>query len=513
MSPSPSRFHHLIASLLLLVGICWLGTSLAAAPAVISSTTPMALAAQIDAHIDQTRFSAASWGIAVMSLDSGHMLYAYHADHLLQPASTAKLFTAALSLSTLGTDYRIPTRLLSRGRLRHGRLDGQLILYGMGDPTLGTAGNADWAERLAEQLAEHGVSSVRGDLIADDSYFTGPSFGSGWEAGDLQSWFAVPSSALSVQENVVDVTVTPGTAAGLPASLTLAPVDGIPSLLGQLTTTLPDAINDINLYRAPGTDKLYVFGSVPTGSTPQHFRVAMTDPALLAGHELRQALARHGIHISGQLQVLHWPQDDAGLLEHASTFGEVLSPPLLEILQRGLKRSQNLYLQNLLLNVGAREQARTAAPASGFVTTETYAIRALQPLLEQAGIPPSASMITEGTGLSRRDLVTPNALVRLLGYLAAQPYADQLRDALPIAGTDGTLINRMRQTAAAGNVHAKTGSMSSVHCLAGYVTSAAGERLAFAIMLNNYEPSSDAPSASGDLDTIAELLANYRGRE
>ncbi|MGH8160493.1 MAG: D-alanyl-D-alanine carboxypeptidase/D-alanyl-D-alanine endopeptidase [Rhodanobacter sp.] len=511
MSLPPSCRRHRLASSLLLISACF--STLLAAAETLPATTPATLAAQIDARIGQPRFAAASWGIAVVSLDSGRTLYAHHADQLLQPASTAKLFTAALSLATLGADYRIPTRLLASGHGHDGRLHGPLILYGMGDPTLGTTDSADWADQLSDQLVARGVRSVHGDLIVDDSYFTGPMFGTGWEAGDLQSWFAVPSSALSVQENIVDITVTPGGGAGLPASVSFTPVDALTPPLGQITTTRPHTASDINLYRAPGSDTLYAFGSLPAQAPPQQFKLAMTDPALQAGRELHDALERRGIRVTGKLQAVHWPQDDAGLLARTQTVGEIWSPPLLEILKRGLKRSQNLYLQNLLLNVGAHAQATTSMPPAGFISTESYAIKALQEWLPQIGIPPSTSLIGEGTGLSRRDLATPDALVHLLSYMATQPYAAALRDALPIAGIDGTLLGRMRGTAAENNVHAKTGSMTYVHCLAGYVTTAAGERLAFAIMLNNYEPPADGPRASSDLDAIGVLLAAYRGRD
>jgi len=507
---SPLRhLHRLAAGLLLAAAV--LAAPVTAAPALPGTSSTTALARQIDAQIGQPRFAAARWGIAVVSLDSGRVLYARHADQLLQPASTTKLFTAALSLSTLGADYRISTQLLGHGRIRHGRLDGPLILRGMGDPTLGTAASRDWADQLASQLAARGIRRVRGDLIADDSYFSGPSFGSGWEADDLQSGFAVPASALSLGENVVDVTVSPAASAGLAASLTVDPIDGIPNLSGQILTSLPHAPSDINLYRAPGDSRLYAFGTIAADAPTQHYKLAVVDPALLAGQQLRQALARQGLHLSGSVRVLHWPQDDTALLAHADVLTEVWSPPLMEILQRGLKRSQNLYLQNLLLSVGVQTQA--SDPATGFTSSEGHAIHALQQLLATIGIAPSASLLDEGTGLSRRDLVTPNALVHLLVYLAAQPYGEHLRAALPIAGVDGTLHGRMRNTAAANNLHAKTGSMTYVDSLAGYVTSAAGERLAFAIMLNNYQPPADGPSASSDVDAIALLLANYRGRK
>ena len=504
-------------ALLLYAALAVSTTASTSAPPPATPAAVAALDTRIDALIRQPRFANASWGIAVVSLDDGRTLYAHRADRLLLPASTAKLYTAALVLDSVGADYRIPTRLLGAGPVRNGRLDGPLVLYGMGDPTLGTAGtSADWADRLAAQLAAHGVRRVHGDLIADDSYFTGPAEGAGWEAGDLQSWYAVPTSALSLDENVVAVTVGPGARADQPARLDIDPADAVPSLVDTLLTSAAGTPPDINLYRAPGASTLYAFGSVPAGARPERYRLAVADPALLAGKRLQRALAAHGVKLEGRVRTLHWPRDDASLLAHAQTLGEVLSPPLIEVLARGLKRSQNLYLQNLLQIAGARAEALAASdpagpPPPGFRSSAGWGIHALQQLLGRIGIPPSAALLEEGTGLSRQDLTTPDALVRLLQYLAAQPYAAQLRDALPVAGIDGTLQWRMRDTPAAGNVHAKTGSMTYVDCLAGYVTTAAGEHLAFAIMLNNYRHPDGAPRTSADLDAIAELLAGFRG--
>jgi D-alanyl-D-alanine carboxypeptidase/D-alanyl-D-alanine-endopeptidase (penicillin-binding protein 4) len=503
MKPFSRSAHNKFVSVLLMA------VSLAAAAPAPATTT---LAARIDAHIGEPRFAAADWGIAVVSLDDGRTLYTHRADRLLQPASTAKLFTAALALSTLGADYRLPTRLLAGGAIANGRLDGPLVLYGMGDPTLGTANTgADWADRLASQLAAHGVHRVRGNLIADDSYFRGPLIGTGWEAGDLQSAFAAPASALSVNENSVRVTVTPAARIGQPAQVTLYPADTDLRVENALVTVPARTPDDINLYRAPGATTLQAFGSVAMGAAPRHYSLSLPDPAAVAGAQLLQALRHRHIRVDGRLQVRHWPQGGDGLPSEAGVIAEVLSPPLGEILHSGLKRSQNLYLQNLLLAVGASPLAD--APAStGFVGSEQRAIEMLHRLLDKIGVPPSASVLVEGSGLARRDLVTPNALVRLLVYLAAQPQAALLHESLPIAGVDGSLAWRMRDTAAQGNVHAKTGSMAYVQCLAGYVTSAAGERLAFAIMLNNYVPAPGASRPSAEVDAIAVMLANLAGR-
>ncbi|UGB37332.1 D-alanyl-D-alanine carboxypeptidase/D-alanyl-D-alanine endopeptidase [Frateuria soli] len=487
-----------------------LALAMALAPQHAVTMDLPATRAAIETHLAQPRFGAARWGIAVVSLDSGRTLYAHDADKLFQPASTAKLYTAALVLNGLDAGYRIPTRVLGAAPGRRGRVQGPLVLYGMGDPSLGAdPSTADWADALAGQLVARGVRRVHGDLVADSSYFAGPAIGDGWEASDLLAGFAAPASALSVYKNQWRLTVTPAAHAGEPAQLALDPPAAATSLDGRLLTAPAGTPEDINLYRAPGSTLLHAFGSIPVQSPPRSFRLAMADPARVAGQLLLQALERHGIKLDGELRVLRWPQQD-GLLRAGSTvLAQVQSPTLAKLLSEGLKRSQNLYLQNLLQLAGTRAHAAATddplAP-EGFLSSADWGIHALRRLLDRIGIPPSASLIGEGTGLSRRDLTTPNALVRLLAFLANGPAGARLRAMLPLAGVDGTLRSRMRGTPAAGNVHAKTGSMSYVNCLAGYVTSAAGEHLAFAILLNGYEPPEAMP-ASADVDAIAILLA------
>lgn len=493
--------------------------ALAAAPSAPSPATPAAtpteLASRIDALIDAPRFGGADWGIEIVSLDSGHTLYAHQPDRLLEPASTAKLFTAALVLEKLGADGHTSTRLLARGPVVRGRLHGPLVLYGMGDPTLGTGDSTDWADRLATTLVERGIRRIDGDLIADDTYFQGPPIGAGWEVGDLLGAFAVPAAALSVQENAAWLTITPGTAAGDAAEVVLDPPFAIPDMSSRVLTTAAGSPPDINLYRAPGSDTLYAFGSVPTGAATMRYHLAMTDPARVAGELLRNALARHGITLHGRVQVLHWPEEDGAYLAGAVELGRVESPTYGAILERGLKRSQNLYLQNLLQLAGVKARAQAIADGTspdGFLGSSAWGLRALDALLKDIGIAPTQARLTEGSGLSRQNLVTASSLVRLLQYMATRPYAATLRNDLPVAGVDGSLIARMRGTPAEGEVHAKTGSMTGVSALAGYVTSAGGERLAFAVIINHDVPPDGATSPSRTLDAIAELLATYRGR-
>ncbi|HEU4669156.1 MAG TPA: D-alanyl-D-alanine carboxypeptidase/D-alanyl-D-alanine-endopeptidase [Dyella sp.] len=505
------RSRRLAALLCLALGPA---LAFAADPPSTAAAAPAELARRIDALIDAPRFAGADWGIEVVSLDSGHTLYAHRADRLLEPASTAKLFTAALVLERLGADGRASTRLLGRGPLLRGRLHGPLVLYGMGDPTLGTGASADWADRLAAQLAARGIRRVDGDLVADDTYFQGPAIGAGWEVGDLLGAFAVPAAALSVQENAAWLSITPGKAAGDAAEVVLDPPFAIPDMSSRLLTAAAGSAPDINLYRAPGSDTLYAFGSVPAGVATMRYHLAMTDPARVAGELLREALERHGIALHGRVRVLHWPQEDGAYLAGAVELGRIDSPTFGEILERGLKRSQNLYLQNLLQLAGLQAQARAVADGTapaGFLGTGAWGLRALEALLRDLGIGPTQARLTEGSGLSRQNLVTASAMVRLLQYMATRPYAGTLRADLPVAGVDGSLIARMRGTPAEGEVHAKTGSMTGVSALAGYVTSAGGGHLAFAVILNHDVPPEGAPPPSRTLDAIAELLATYRG--
>lgn len=479
------------------------------------------LAARMDALVDAPRFAAAAWGIRVVSLDSGKAIYQRNAEKLLVPASTAKLFTAALALDSFGADYRIPTVVFGTARpARDGGLRGDLILYGYGDPTLGIDQRADWAHVLAKQLRETGLREVKGDLVADATRFAAPLYGSGWEAADLQHWFGAPASALSVDDNTVKLRIQPGAQPGLLARIAFTPESSAPALENRLRTVPARTPGDISLIRRPGDHTLYAFGSIAANAGEQNYRIALADPALIAAVQLRQALADMGIGVRGRLRSLYWPAEDpARNGVELIKLAEDWSPPLADIVRRGLKVSHNGYLQNLLLMVGAREADQRLAElpegtrASAFRGSEKRGLDVLQRYVARLGIPVEQVDLEEGSGLSRRDLVTASAMVTLLRAQADGEREVAFRRALPEAGVDGTLLGRMRNSAAAGRIHAKTGSMSMNTSLAGYATTAAGERLAFAFLLNNYQPSGDANArASSELDALAIALAELAER-
>lgn len=479
------------------------------------------LARRIDAQLDAPHFASASWGVSVVSLDSKKVLYQRNADRLLVPASIAKLYTAALALQTFGSEYRIPTTVFATKRAgRDGQLRGDLVLYGYGDPTLGIDRHADWAHTLAMQIRKAGVSQVRGDLIGDATRYAAPLYGSGWEAADLQHWFGAPTSALSIDDNVVKLKITPAPQVGQFAKIEFVPRTSAPELDNTLRTAPARTPADISLIRRPGSNTLYAFGSIAADAGEQNYKVALADPALVAVIQLRQALADVGIAVTGTLRSVYWPARDEAMAEKDRIeLAKDWSPTLGEIIHRGLKVSQNLYMHNLLLLVGARENdQRMAALEEGarplaFRSSATLGVDAMRRFLGSLGITSREVDLEEGAGLSRRDLTTASAMTKLLVATAVDPKYLALRQALPEAGVDGTLLGRMRKSRAMGQVHAKTGSMSMNTALAGYVITAAGERLAFALMLNNYTPSGDAnPRASAELDQIAILLAQLRQR-
>ncbi|MGH8190924.1 MAG: D-alanyl-D-alanine carboxypeptidase/D-alanyl-D-alanine endopeptidase [Rhodanobacteraceae bacterium] len=483
-------------------------------PAAPVPVPPTTLAASIDAYIAQPQFERADWGIAVRSLDTGRVLYTHNADRLFVPASNVKLFTAALALDTLGSTTRIATTLYATSTRvdSRGILHGDLILYGRGDPSLGMQGvSSDWADRFAAALAQRGIKRVRGDLIADATYFSGTPVGSGWEANDLQTWFGAAPSALDVEGNLVKVEVAREGRRCCMLRLT-------PEAAGVVVVnrTADSQDDPLGLYRPPGSSTLYAIGQLPTRTRRHTYLLSMPDPARAAGNLLREAVARQGIVLDGAVKVLRWPDSDPALTRSTTqAIAAIDSPPIAQLVDHMLKHSDNLYAQSLLLQIGvAAAQHHDCDLPRRPDTSVAWALCALRSRLTRAGISPSAVLLSEGSGLARRDLVTPNAFVRWLAWAMTQPWAPDLRNALPVAGIDGTLQFRFRDGTAAGNLQAKTGTLSHDYTLTGFVTDRAGERLVFSLMLNRYPrwqvareyPS--APPPQHALDAIATMLAN-----
>ena len=498
---------------------------------VVQAETVDSLRSRITSLISQPAYDAAQWGIKVISLETGRAIFEQKPNAYFNPASNAKLFTAALALTRLGPDFRIKTSLYSTAPPESGVIRGDLIVYGRGDPTFAARLNdGDYyraLEPLAGLLASAGVKKIEGDLIGDESYFRGPPFGSGWEWDNFQWYYGAEVSALSVNDNSVDLFVKPGDRAGLPCRITTGPVVSNLTIMNRAQTGAKGSECRISVYRPVGENIVYISGCLAVGSDGFTGFVAVHNPANLFVSLFRDVLERRGIAITGKNRTVDWKYREVAPIEpkKLTDLGSVESLPIRDIVRETLKPSQNLYAQLLLLQAGANAvpangSASTQSSGAGSAaaqppiepTTEELGVDALTSLIAESGIKKGDVLLEEGSGLSRRNVVTPNAMVTMLQFMSRHRWAGVFRDALPVAGVDGTLKTRMREAPTAGNVRAKTGTLRFVNALSGYVTSAAGERLAFSIMVNNHYSEERPTSARETIDQIVTLLAGFTGR-
>jgi len=506
-----------IWSNLVALAVLWL----AAAPANAQSTNGAQsideLRGQLQALLDEPRFSGATWGVKIVSLDTGATVFEDHADRLMSPASNSKLYTGAMALDTFGGDQKIQTPVWATAPADgSGVVHGDLIVSGRADPSWNARrfGTNFWDifEPFVTVLDHAGVRRVSGDLIADASFFHGPPTGSGWAVDDVQEGESGEISALTLNDNLAQVRIQPSTILGAPCQLTLLQPDtGL--VFSNCTTTVANGgdirgNSHLSTFRPTGSDFVYVLGQMPAGGGEEILDVAVPRPADWFARGLREALARHGIEISGQVRSAVWPQTPDWNPETLVKLGNVSSPPLRDLIRGFMKPSQNLENDLTFERVGESTRDADSRP---WETSEQLAVSALGHFLVKAGAPRGNVFFDEGSGLSRNNLTTAAATVALLQYMAGSRNAADFADSLPIAGVDGTLRRRMKNTPAAGNVRAKTGTLRWANSLSGYVTTAAGERLAFSLMLNRYAAPAGRDNRD-ELDTIAIKLAEFTGR-
>jgi serine-type D-Ala-D-Ala carboxypeptidase/endopeptidase (penicillin-binding protein 4) len=475
-------------------------------------------------QVNHPRFEAATLGVKVVSLDSGKTLFAHDAGKLFSPASNCKLYTMALALDKLGGDYRIRTSLYGNSKPdQHGTLKGDLIVYGRGDPTLNARSNGgdvfQTLQPLVAALTNAGVRRISGDLVGDESFFHGPPYGSGWDWDDMNYYYGAEISALTLDDNTLQMVVTPGATIGSPCQLTLLPATRYVVLSNRTRTITAAGRREIELYRPLGQNVIYVSGQMPLDATNYMDQVTMHNPAGLFMLFFREALARNGVKVGGRTRTVNClDRQVQSFAEHQLIeLGAVESLPLRDILREVMKPSQNLYTDLVLAHIGALTQAdavRQINPPrlTQQETSEEAGINQLREFLAKAGVRSGEVYFEEGSGLSRNNLATPEATVALLQFMSRHAEAKAYLDALPIAGVDGTLRNRMGDTPAAGNMRAKTGTLRWANSLSGYVSSAAGERLAFSIMLNRYSPPDSEHSGRAELDKIAVTLSEFTGQ-
>lgn len=476
------------------------------------AATVAELRAQLQAHVTQARFRRALWGVKVVSLDSGATLFEHAADRLQSPASNSKLYVGALALDQLGGDYRIATPLLGTvAPDAAGTLRGDLIVSGRGDPSWKSPPKREafWKtfEPFVAALQRAGVKRITGDLLGDATYFRQTPNGAGWTADDLNDYYGAEISALTLEDNYVELSVAPGASVGAPALLTwLQPHAGL-VLDNRATTGAKGSTRRIEVRRLIGENVVHVFGSVPLGAATVNEDVTVPRPAGWFVGALKEALGNAGIVVEGSARHLRWP-DASPVREGAVKLGEVTSPPLRELVRGFMKPSQNLETDLIFSHLGeGTRQADTPETRE----TDTLALATLRAFLTKIGVAADEVRFDEGSGLSRNNLTSANAIITLLRHMAAHREAEAFRESLPIAGVDGTLRRRMKATAAEGNVRAKTGTLRWANSISGYVTTAAGEKLAFSVMLNRAVVPAGR-NARDDVDAIAIILAQFAGR-
>ena len=452
-------------------------------------------AARIAAFLNASPVARTSfWGVRIVSLEHTRVLFERNAGRLFLPASNAKLFTTALALMRLGPDYRFHTTVLAdRTPGANGCVE-SLRLMGGGDPNL--SGRAIPYSRnalpgdplaaidgLAAQVAARGVRCVSADIIGDDTAYVWQPYAEGWSVDDPVWDYGAPVSALSVNDNTLAVSVLPGARLSDPARIVPMPPVEYYEIDNRVRTAL--GARSIMVDRLPGERQLRLWGTLPLHDPGDTEVLGIDDPALYAACAFRDALARRGIPIRGEARAVHlFPSDVADLKngpapepEPGVELARRDSAPLIEDLRITDKVSQNLHAEMAL---------RAVAKARRHVGSREAGIAEQRLFLSDVGIDPASYTFADGSGLSRMDLVTPTAVVRLLAYMYRSTQRDAWVSLLPVAGQDGTLHARFTGTPAAGRIFAKTGSLSHVAALSGYARRKDGKVLAFSILVNNY---------------------------
>ncbi|MEV4545131.1 D-alanyl-D-alanine carboxypeptidase/D-alanyl-D-alanine endopeptidase [Micromonospora echinaurantiaca] len=491
--------RRLFPRTLALVALVAAAATAGAPTATAESPTPAAtrLNATIDAILADSRLAGAQASVVVVDAASGETVYNRNGDRRLIPASNTKLLTSAAALELLGAGHRFHTDVLTSGTRRAGVVSGNLHLRGGGDPTMLAA---DY-DALAAQVAAAGVRLVTGNLVADDTRYDRTRLGPDWTWDDEPYYYAAQVSALTVAPDTdydagtVIVQAAPGASAGDRPVLTTTPATGY-LRFDNRAETVASGETSVSFEREHGSNTVVVTGQIVVGDEPESDWVTVWEPTGYAADVFRAALRKHGVRVLGRTVL------GQSTPESAATVARHDSMTLAELMVPFLKLSNNGHAEVLTKEIG-RMRSGSGTWSAGLAAITGY--------VADAGLDTGTLRQRDGSGLSRRNLVPADEFVRLLAAVRAEPWFDAWYAALPIAGeperfVGGTLRSRMRGTPAAGNVHAKTGSLTGVSSLSGYVTDADGRVLAFSVLLNNYL----ASSVKGLEDQIAIALAAYR---
>lgn len=463
---------NLAAAIIILAGACL---------ALAQPGAPLTIQLQ---RLVQTAPAHGFAGIHVVEVASGKVLFRLHEDRMFVPASNLKLLTSALALGRLKAGYRYSTKVIREA-------SGDVVLVGSGDPAFSDrpfpydktsdktpVTSAQLIDELAAQIATRGVTEIAGDIVGDDTLYPWDPYPPSWTVDDTENDYGAPVSALSINENVVAITLLPGATAGEPALLSLSPAVEYLTIDNRVVTSATGHSANLHLHRVAGSSQWRLTGTIGSSASPHVELVPVDDPALFAATLLYDALIRHGVTVRGSPVARHRTLSDED--PYVPAQGEELavhtSPPLEQILQVMDKVSHNLFAEMILREV-ARFSGQEATTAAGAKEMSTWL---------SLHYPRRQWRVDDGSGLSRNALVTPLLLTDLLVRKAQSPEFETWLSLLPKGGEDGTLDQRLCCVSQGQGIRAKTGSLDRVSALSGYADSKTHGLLAFSILLNDY---------------------------
>ena len=465
--------------------------------APVSASSPVQrLQADLSAIFETSQFERSFWSVLVRPATSTDDLYSLNAAKLMMPGSAMKIVTLAAAAELLGWDHQFETKVVSVAPVDQGILRGDLVVIGGGDPSISERSDVPGALRtIARQVRDAGITRIEGGVIGHDDLFDDNGFGDGWTLDNLPYGYAAAVSALEYNEGSVDLIIRAGAAAGDPVSIQVRPDGSGLHTDNRLVTVAESGTGRLTLHRLPGSSRVVVDGQIPAKAAPFARTASVDNPTAFFVSAFREALIAEGIQVNGDAvdidDFLAKP-DLAG----ARTLVSYKSPVLRQIAASMMKVSQNQYAETLLRTLGASGALGLPTVAASAAKVGAQRVR---DALRSWNIADDSYVLADGSGLSRYNYVTSDALVRILRQMRADPtHAPAFTDALPVTGRDGTLSRRLAGTAAEGRVRAKTGTVDNVRAIAGYVETASGETLVFSIIANNFTVPTSAIDAAAD---------------